>query len=192
MSLTDTDIAAELAPAGLRFVERDRATVRLPPQAANLAPSCRDKDGRIDAPPHEIVHVDDPDMAHKINAGWFRLAVESGLFTEQREFLLQVTYSRTAAEPKLAWVRVQLLDQWDVAGSGVAALGTRAPEFTALSIDEQVLMRTTLWGDLTVSSLVIPSPASVSIIRDYAEWMTHAPLCSPAVQQAARAWLTQG
>src|SRR5436309_6720796 len=143
MSLTDTDVAAELAPAGLRFVERDRATVRLPTQAANLAASCRDEDGRIDALPNEVVHVDDPDMAHKVNAAWFRLAVESGLFTDHREFLLEVDYSDTVHEPELAWVRVQLLDQWDIAGSAVAALGTYAPEFTALSIDGQVLMRTT-------------------------------------------------
>ncbi|WP_238005382.1 hypothetical protein KZZ52_17745 [Dactylosporangium sp. AC04546] len=192
MPLTDIEIAAELAPAGLRFVERDRATVRLPVQAASLAPSCRHEDGRIDALPHEIVHADDPDMASKINAGWFRLAVESGLLTEDREFLLSVHYSDTVQEPELAWVRVQLLEPWDVAGSGVAALGTYAPEFTALSVDGQVLMRTTLWGDGTVSSLVVPSPATVSIIRDYAESMTRDPYYSQAVQQAARTWLAQG
>src|ERR1700761_4751091 len=154
MSLTDTDVAAALAPAGLRFVERDRAAVRLPVQAANLAPSCRREDGRIDAPSYEVADVDDPDMTNKINSGWFRLAIESGLFNEQREFLLEVDYAETADEPELAWIRVQLLDHWNIAGSGVAAFGTRAPEFTALSVDGQVLMRTTLWGDGTVSSLV--------------------------------------
>jgi hypothetical protein len=191
VSLTDTDIAAELAPAGLRFIERDQAAVRLPVQAANLAPSCLGSDGRIDAPPHEVVHVDDPDMARKVNAGWIRLAAESGLFTEDRQFLFEVDYSDNVDDPELAWVRVQLLDQWDIAGSGVAALGTYAPEFTALSIDGRVLMRTTLWGDGTVSSLVVPTPATAAPIRAYAEAMTQDPFYSPAVQQAARTWLAQ-
>lgn len=192
MLRSDADIAAELAPAGLRFVERDRARVRLPSQAANLAPSCRDEDGRIDALPHEVVELDDPDMAEKVNAGWFRLAVESGLLTEHREFLIEVDYSDTPDEPELAWVRVRLLDEWDVAGSGVSALGTYGPEFTALSVDEKVLMRTTRWGDGTVSTLVVPSPATVSIIRNYAEWMRSDPFYPPDIQQAARTWLAQG
>jgi hypothetical protein len=121
-----------------------------------------------------------------------RLATECGLFTDHREFLVEVDYSDTVHEPELAWVRVQLLDQRDVAGSGVAALGSYAPEFTALSLDGQVLMRTTLWGNGTVSSLVVPSPATVSTIRDYVEWMTHGAYYSSAVQQAARTWLTRG
>ncbi|GLL07534.1 hypothetical protein GCM10017581_092880 [Dactylosporangium matsuzakiense] len=191
MPLTDADVTAELAPAGLRFVERDRAAVRLPPQAANLAASCRYEDGRIDAPPHEVVNLDDPNMTHKINAGWSRLAAESGLWNEGREFLLEVDYSDTSHEPDLAWVCVQLLHEWDVAGSGAAALATHVPEFTALSIDERVLMRTTLWGNGTVSSLVIPSPATVSIIRNYADTMTRSSYYPPNIQQAARTWLYQ-
>jgi hypothetical protein len=192
VSQTDADMAANLAPAGLRFVERDHAAVRLPVQAANVAPSCRREDGRIDAPPHEVVHADDPDMARKVNAGWFRLARESGLFTEDRQFLLEVDYSDAVDEPELAWIRVQLLEQWDVASSGVAALGTDAAEFTALSIDGQVLMRTTLWGNGTISSLVVTSPATAAPIRASAETMTQTPFYSPALQQAARTWLAQG
>ena len=131
-------------------------------------------------------------MARKINAGWFRLATESGLFAEHHEFLLEIDYSDTVDEPQLAWACVRLLGEWDIASSGVTALGTYAPEFTALSIDDQVLMRTTLWGDGTVSSLVVPSPAAVSTIRNYAEWMTRNPFYPPDIQQAARTWLSQG
>lgn len=130
-------------------------------------------------------------MAAKVNAGWLRLATESGLFTEDRQFLLEVDYSDDGDEPELAWVRVQLLDPWDMTGSGVAAPGTSTPEFTALSVDGQVLMRTTLWGNGTVSSLVIPSPSTARTIRAAVERMTQNALYPQAVQQAARTWLAR-
>ncbi|GIH12259.1 hypothetical protein [Rugosimonospora africana] len=188
VSLSDADVAADLAPAGLHFVARDRAAIRIPVEAANLAPCCRDEDGRIDGP---SVDLDDSDRAGKINAQWFRLATGSGLFDEHREFLLEVDYSEAPDEPELAWVRVQLSDEWDIAGSGASALGSYGvPEFSALSIDERVLMRTTRWGNGTVSSLVVPSPVKVSTIRNYVEWMTNSSFYPFAVQEAARVWLT--
>ncbi|MFD1046540.1 hypothetical protein ACFQ1S_13745 [Kibdelosporangium lantanae] len=68
MLRSDAELAAEIAPAGLLFIERDHAEVRLPVEAANMAPCCRDEDGRIDAEPHEVVHLDDPDRVGKLNA----------------------------------------------------------------------------------------------------------------------------
>jgi hypothetical protein len=196
MSRTDDDIAAELAPAGLRFVERDRAAVRLPAEAAGLAPSCRRDEGRIDAAPDEVVDISDPARAEKLNAGWFRTAEEHGLFTADREFLLEVNYAEgddPLTEAECAWVKVQLLDGWNIAGGTVPALGTQvSPEFTAMSVDEKALMRMTLWGNGTTSTLVVPLPSTVGTIRRWVERMTGDSDYPAAVQEAARAWLAGG
>ncbi|GAA2398646.1 hypothetical protein GCM10010191_01750 [Actinomadura vinacea] len=163
MSLTDADIAAALAPAGLRFIERERAEVKLPLQPNRSAASSLAEHGRIDAEPDEVVDVDDSDMAAKLNASWLRLALQYGLFDEQREFLIGVDFSATD-EPDWAWVRVRLLDEWDIAGSGVATLRSNlagvfttrfVPEFTSVSLDRRMLLHTTVWGNGTVSSIVI-------------------------------------
>src|SRR5258708_1161241 len=110
--LADTDLAGALAPAGLRFIEREGAEVRLPLRPGRSAASSRREDGRIDCRPDEVVDVADPDMTAKVNAGWLRLAEEYGLFDRRREFLIGVDCS-TTHEPEMAWVRVQLLDEWD-------------------------------------------------------------------------------
>ncbi|GAA1384099.1 hypothetical protein [Catellatospora chokoriensis] len=157
MSLTDAEITAALAPAGLQFIERVRQSVQLPLPAGRGAASCASEDGRFDCLPHEIVDVNDPDLSPRVNAGWWRMATEFGLLDEQREFLL-------AVDPEIAWVRVRLLDEWDIAGSGVPALRSSfaglftdrfVPEFTTVSLDGRMLMNTTVWGDGTVSTIVI-------------------------------------
>jgi hypothetical protein len=125
--------------------------------------TARPKDGRIDARPDEVIDLDDPDMAAKINAGWLRLASEHGLLNADREFLIDVDYCEPESEP--AWVRVRLDDEWDIADSGVeqlrghfaAMFTTRfVPEFRAASVDLRVAMLTTIWGNGTVSSIVLP------------------------------------
>jgi len=164
VSLTDADIAAVLAPAGLLFIERERGEVRLPLKPNKSAASSRPEDGRFDARPEEVVDVDDLELVAKVNAGWLRMATEFGLFDEQREFLISVNYSEDVYEPDRAWVRVRLSDGWDIAGSGVeqlrghfaAMFTTRfVPEFWVLSLDQRVLMNTTIWGNGTVSTIVV-------------------------------------
>lgn len=165
MLLTDADIAALLAPAGLLFVERERGEIQLPLKPNKSAASSLPEDGRFDARPDEVVDVDDPDMAAKLNAGWLRMATEFGLFDEHREFLIAVDYSDDPVyEPERAWVRVRLLEEWDIAGSGVEQLGSWfagmftkrfVPEFWVLSLDQRMLMNTTVWGNGTVSTIVI-------------------------------------
>jgi hypothetical protein len=193
LSRSDADIAVEIAPAGLRFVERDRTEPRLPVEAANLAPSCRDEDGRVDAEPHEFVDTDDPDRVGKLNAGWLRLADEHGLFNNDREFLLEVDYAEDGDDwPELAWIRVRIQEGWSIAEGTVPALGSLGgPEFTALSVDERALMRTTLWGNGSVSSLVIVQPATASPIRRWAEYIAEDPQHPSTAQAAARAWLDE-
>lgn len=160
MSLTDEDIAAVLAPAGLRFIEREQNDVLWKDPA-----SARPEEGRIDARPDEVIDLNDPDLAVKVNAGWLRLATEHGLLNTDREFLISVDYSESLSEPERAWVRVRLQDEWDIAGSGVEQLRVRfaamfttrfVPEFWAASVDRDTGMLTTIWGNGTVSSIVLP------------------------------------
>lgn len=165
MSLTDADVATALVPAGLQFIERVRQSVQLPLPAGRGAASCAPEHGRFDSLPHEIVDVNDPDLSARVNAGWWRMAAEFGLLDEQREFMLAVDYREPdALDPEIAWVTVRLLDEWDIAGSGVPALESRfaglftdrfVPEFIAVSLDGRMLMNTTVWGDGTVSTIVI-------------------------------------
>ncbi|WP_431894211.1 hypothetical protein [Nonomuraea sp. bgisy101] len=110
-------------------------------------------------------------MPAKVNASWFRMATEYGLFNEDREFFLGVNYAGETDEWEnhYAWVRVRLLDDWDLAGSEVerlrswmAGLHTSrfVPEFTMVSLDGLALIETTVWGNGTVSTIAIrPSAA---------------------------------
>ncbi|MEV0133038.1 hypothetical protein AB0H83_31815 [Dactylosporangium sp. NPDC050688] len=165
MSQTDAAIAADLILAGLEFVERFTAEVH-PPLPPNRSPAtCQAEHGRFDSDPDEFVDVDAPDMPAKVNAGWWRMANEFELFDEQREFLLGVDYrDPDAIDPEYAWVRVRLAETWDLAASGSTALRsflgshfTRrfVPEFTMLSLDQRMILNTTVWGDATVSTIVI-------------------------------------
>lgn len=190
MPLTDADVAAALAPAGVCFIERDRAAGRLPVRAAGLAPTLRREDGRVDAPADKVASVDDPDATGRLNAAWYRMAAETGLPDARREFLLAVSYAGPCDDADPAWVRVRLLEEWDIDGGGTPLLGNPGiPEFTALSLDGQVLMRTTLWGNWTVSSLAVQSPATCTPIRRHAERMADDPEYPPADRSAARTWL---
>ncbi|MFF9571616.1 hypothetical protein [Streptomyces sp. NPDC014685] len=170
MTLTDTEMAALIAPAGLHFVQRRRDEVPLPPLPAGCSPaSARPEHGRFDSYPDESADVDAPDMADKVNASWYRMATQYGLFNQDREFLLGVDYNThpTDGEPEdddWAWVQVRLLDDWDLVTSevtklrsGFATLFTTrfVPEFTAVSLDGRMMMNTTVWGNGTVSTIVI-------------------------------------
>ncbi len=101
------------------------------------ATSCRAEHGRFDSGPDEVADVDDPDMPAKVNAGWHRMAVEHGLFDDAGEFLINVGYcgrDHLLADPEdedppvdlleceRHWVRVRLMDDWDIAASGVPQL----------------------------------------------------------------------
>jgi hypothetical protein len=166
VSLTDAAVAADLVPAGLEFMERVREEVSLPlpPPPPYYSPaSCGPEHGRFDS--DEMIDVDDPEMPAKVNAGWLRMATEFGVLDSRREFLLGVNYSGPdEVEPEYAWVRVRLSEQWDLAGSGSIALRSGfgglftdrfVPEFSMLSSDHKALLNTTVWGNGTVSTIVI-------------------------------------
>lgn len=167
--LTDSEIGDLLGPAGLRLVERVRQEVQLPPLPEYMSPaSARPEHGRFDSEPDEVADLDAPDFVDKVNAGWHRMAAEYGLLDDQREFLLAVGRARLGedpdAEPYEVWFKVRLLDEWDLVGSevdllrsGFATLFTDrfVPEFTVASLDGRMMMQTTVWGNGTLSSIVI-------------------------------------
>jgi hypothetical protein len=163
---TDDEVSADLDLAGIEFLERITTEVSYPLPASGSGPaSCRPEDGRFDSTPDEVAHVDAPDMPAKVNAGWWRMAHEFRLFDEKREFFLSVDYSGAEAlESEYCWVRVRLADEWDLAGSGSRTLRSHfagvmterfVPEFTMLSLDQKMMLNTTVWGDATVSTIVI-------------------------------------
>ncbi|MEU4336022.1 hypothetical protein AB0F59_15590 [Micromonospora lupini] len=168
MSLTDAAVAADLVPAGLEFLERvsEEVTLPLPAAPPYYSPaSCRPEHGRFDSEPEHVVDLQDPEMPAKVNAGWWRMATEYGVIDHRREFLLNVDYSDLdAVEPENAWIRVRLSGEWDLAGSGSIALRSGfgglftdrfVPEFSMLSLDHQAMLNTTVWGNGTISTIVI-------------------------------------
>lgn len=169
VTLTDAEIRDVLAPAGLRLVERIQQDVRLPPLPEHVSSaSARPEHGRFDSHPDEVADVDASDFADKANAGWHRMATKYGLLDGKREFLLAVGRARLGGdpddEPYVVWFRVQLLDDWDLVGSevdllrsGFATLFTDrfVPEFTMASLDGRMMLNTTVWGNGTLSTIVI-------------------------------------
>ena len=152
--LKDEEVAAELATAGIEFINRVAGKVQTPLRPVLSPASARPEDGRFDCDAGEIVDVEDPDFARKVNAAWIRMAVDYGLFD----------YSGSSPEPILSWVRARLRDDWDIAGSGVGLLrsplialfpGRFLPEFTSLSLDHRVLVGITAWGNGTVSTIAV-------------------------------------
>jgi hypothetical protein len=168
VALTDAAVAADLAQAGLEFLEQvsEEVSLPLPPPPPYYSPaSCGPQHGRFDSLPDEVVDVHDPEMPVKVNACWWRMATEYSVFDHRREFLLSVNYSDPdEVEAEYAWVRVRLSDQWDLAGSGSMALRSGfgrhftdrfVPEFSMLSLDHKAMLNTTVWGNGTVSTIVI-------------------------------------
>jgi hypothetical protein len=176
VSLTDAAVAADLAPAGLEFLGRagEAVTLPLPPSPPYYSPaSCRPEHGRFDS--DELIDVGDPEMPAKVNADWWHMVTEYDVLDDCREVLLGIDYSDPdEVEPDYAWVRVRLSDRWDLAASGSFALRSGfgrlftdryVPEFSMLSTDHRAMLNTTVWGNGTVSTIVIrpdrltPTPA---------------------------------
>jgi hypothetical protein len=167
VALTDAAVAADLAPAGLEFLQRvsEEVSLPLPPPPYHSPASCGPEHGRFDSRPDEVIDLHDPEMQSKVNAGWWRMATEYGILDNRREFLLSVNYSGPDdVEPEYAWAKVRLSDQWDLAGSGSTTLQSGfgglftdrfVPEFSMLSLDHRAMLNTTVWGNGTVSTIVI-------------------------------------
>jgi hypothetical protein len=160
----------------------------VPPRAAALITSCRPEEGRRD----HVVSKDDPRVVEKANAGWFRLAKDHELFSDDRKFLLKVNLANGDESALLRWVKVQLLDRWDIMGAGAASrvMGWDfgRPEFTMLSLNGLIICAGTVWSD-KIGSLVVPYPHRIERIRRYAEWIPTMRSSPPDEQTAAEEWL---
>ena len=93
------------------------------------------------------------------------MATEYQVLDERREVLLSANYSDPGeGDPEYAWVRARLSGDWDLAGSGSINLRSGFAglftdrfvlEFSMLSTDHQAMLNTTVWGDGTISTIVI-------------------------------------
>lgn len=179
-----------LRGAGLEVRERAAPSGMLPVTAAWLATSCRREDGRRGV----VVDLADPDLIEKANVGWFDLACEFGLFDAEGDFLVGVDYAERDAVPILRWIRVRLLDGWDVVGRGAASgiLGSQSgyPGFVMLSLDENVILCGTTWQD-SVGSIAVPFPHRVAMIREFLGRHIAAPRVDPHERAEAERWFAR-
>jgi hypothetical protein len=93
------------------------------------------------------------------------MANEFGLLDDRRESLLSVDYGDLdTIDAEHARARVRLAEQWDLAGSGSTPASqplrrrlhqTLRPEFTMMSLDQKIILNTTVWGNATVITIVI-------------------------------------
>ena len=164
MTITDVEMAAQLAPGGFQFLGRLGADEVPPtPLPPHYGPaSALPEHGRIDSP---AIDIDDADLPAKVRETWLWMATEYELLDDDREFLLGVDYADPEdVNREWAWARVRLLDEWDLGGGDNGPLpmwmrfymGERfVPEFTVMALDGRMMMNTTLWGNGTVSTIVI-------------------------------------
>jgi len=185
----DAQLTAKLASAGLVYIETvDGEASLLPPGLAATATSYREGDGWAGAG----VDVDDPALIANANAGWFRLAVEGGLFKGiGSEFLVSVTRAE-GAEPNQWWARVSLAEPWDIMGAGAATgiLGIVAghPAFVMSSLDGTVVLRGTTW-ESEIGCLLVRNPHRIDAYRQFLERKITNPRTTDRDREVIQRWL---
>ncbi|MFF2045876.1 hypothetical protein ACFVVX_36190 [Kitasatospora sp. NPDC058170] len=178
-------VYAPLRSAGLKVLEGGVPETQLPAFVVGAAISCGPATGRRDA----YFDYDTPNLIEHANQAWYELAMSSGLFGTDREFLLALPanlYSAKAASRhrRSVWRRVRLLDDWDIMGAACAIrlgmsehgypehlLGSRAgrPEFAMLSLDSTVAVLGTTW-ETGISSLAVPNPGDTEPVQRMLDW----------------------
>jgi hypothetical protein len=166
MPIDIADLSARLDASGLSLLDSVGVTNVIPVEAAWMAASCTDDDGRID----KIFDFHDPELVRKANEAWYALAQEYQLLDEDGEFLLSCTLSCPSESLDVRWVLVRLKSEWDIIGAGAAngVLGGPygRPGFVMLSKVGYTLIAGTTWQD-GISVLVVPNPHLASGIRKY-------------------------
>ncbi|MFE2023384.1 hypothetical protein ACFW9O_35730 [Streptomyces sp. NPDC059499] len=144
-------------------------------------------------------------LVERLNADWYDLAVSSGLFDLQREFLVQLpqgTRSHRAALQHLhsgntapaLWARVRLLDHWDIMGRGAASafLGVHAghPGFGMMALDGSVYLEAST-GETGIDVLVVHHPGRSENVLRHLEWITRydRPYANREKKQRVAVWL---
>ncbi|MFD7322077.1 hypothetical protein ACFV9D_13495 [Streptomyces sp. NPDC059875] len=178
-----------LAAAGLLVVDGWAEPEGLiPPFITGQAPSCPPEEGRVEA----LLDITEPLLHEKANAGWYRLSVEGGLFSEtDRRFLL--AFGPEEGGPS-QWNCVELQSSWDVMGKAAAGGFGSAhcrPEFRMLSLDGSVLCFGTTW-ERAISTSVLTAPNRSRVLRRFAEWVARGSMDQPGeppLSAAVRRWL---
>ncbi|MEU6440211.1 hypothetical protein [Streptomyces sp. NPDC047046] len=187
--MNEIALSNSLAKAGLRLLGTVDATEPLiPPTLATFASSCSTEDGAFG----EAVDLDDPRVREKANAEWYRLALRGGLFSGvDSQFLVAVNFSGSGS-PQWWWVRVELLDEWDIvdagASSGILGNGPCRPSFVMLSLDGGVILRCDV-GQASIDFSIVREPHHAQTLLQHGEWMVGSPRVDELTRAAIRRWL---
>lgn len=187
--MDDIALSASLAQAGLELLgEVDSIDPLIPPTLATFAGSCSSEEGALGA----AVDLDDPRVREKANAEWYRLAQDGGLLAGVgSQFLVAV--NRTERDsPQWWWVRVELLNEWDIVGAGAASRilgnGPCLPSFVMLSLDGNVILRCDV-GQMSIDFSMVREPHHAQTLRQHGEWMVEWPRTDEFTRAATRRWL---
>ncbi|HEX6686814.1 MAG TPA: hypothetical protein VF062_28875 [Candidatus Limnocylindrales bacterium] len=182
-------LSDQLSAAGLLYLElADPDAPLIPPLLATFANA---------TPPCEVRQVamlsmDLPDLPARANEAWMRLSREGKLFAEDdRQFHVGLDTGEVADAQTWRWVRVKLMDEWDIMGAGAAGPlgnGSCRPGFVMLSLDGKVIVRGDTWEG-QIGCVLVTDPCRAEPFRQHgartAEWRT----TPPWEKAAIRRWL---
>ncbi|MFH8387900.1 hypothetical protein ACH4E7_44700 [Kitasatospora sp. NPDC018058] len=147
---------------------------------------------------------DTPRLVERLNADWYDLAVSSGLFDHQREFLVQLPQGTRSHQASLEhmhsgndapalWTRVRLLERWDIMGRGAgsAFLGVHAghPGFAMMALDASVFVCAST-GEAGIDVLAVRRPDRSENVLRQLEWIArHSDPYNRELQQRVAVWL---
>jgi hypothetical protein len=182
-------LSTSLAKAGLRTLGTiDAADPLIPPTLATFASSCSSEDGAFG----EAVDLDDPRLRETANSEWYRLALRGGLFSEVDSRFLVAINCADRDSPQWRWVRVELLNEWDIVGagasSGILGNGPCRPSFVMLSLDGGVILRCDV-GEASIDFSVVRESHRAQTLRRHGEWMAGSPRVGELTRAAIRRWL---
>ncbi|WP_329276155.1 hypothetical protein [Streptomyces sp. NBC_01451] len=187
--MDDIALSTSLAKTGLRLLGTVDATEPLiPPTLATFASSCTTEDGAFG----EAVDLDDPRVREEANSEWYRLALRAGLFSGvDRRFLVAVNFADSGPH-QWWWVRVELLDEWDIVGAGAASgilgNGPCRPSFVMLSLDGGIILRCDV-GQASIDFSIVLEPHHAQTLLRHGEWMVVAPRVDELTRAQIRRWL---
>lgn len=196
------ELVDKLSRAGFKFLEVVETRDDLVPYlVARYATYLQAEDGRWDV----VIKHDEPNLGARFNAEWERAAQECGLFSTtsdgRREFLLGLDILTDVSNEEdeedshsYRWVRVQLCDEWDVAGAGCASglfgTGENNPSFAATSLNGDVVMVAGYW-QVGIGFTVVSHPERIATLREHAKRIASYDHVEPAQRQWAERWLSQ-
>jgi len=174
------------AAAGLRMLKGcGDPSAYIPPIVAGQVASCPPEEGRIEVQ----VGIEDPCLLEKANAGWYRLSIEAGLFSEaERRFMVAFTPNENSPS---RWICVELQESWDVMGQGASGplgSGYCRPEFLMHSLDGAVLCCGTTY-QYSIGVFTLRDPRRSQVLSRSAEYVATGEIGHPVESASARSWL---